>query len=146
MTTGNKRLDKILEGVAAGNMPHNFHKTGDADNPDSILDRNGEVALALCRACERAEADLEEFCPAGIEVTRLEVVASAFARSSMFKRFIRDGKMSFRVEHTVDSLKLFIVAGGEDQIIFAESNKIDKGDFTEARVVVGEIIQAYSNE
>lgn len=37
---------------------HDLYKTGDADAPDCIKDRNGEVALAMCRKCKRAESEL----------------------------------------------------------------------------------------
>ena len=41
---------------------HDLYKTGDLDAPSVILDRNGEVALGLCRRCGRGEADLGEAC------------------------------------------------------------------------------------
>lgn len=44
--------------------PHDLYKTGDADAPNVIKDRNGEVVLGLCRRCGQAEADLEPMCPA----------------------------------------------------------------------------------
>ena len=37
---------------------HQLYKTGDADVPDSIKDRNGEVALSCCRKCGRGESEL----------------------------------------------------------------------------------------
>ena len=39
---------------------HDLYKTGDADAPRQIKDRNGEVVLDMCRVCGRAEAELEE--------------------------------------------------------------------------------------
>jgi len=45
-------------------QPHDLYKTGDADAPESIRDRNGEVALALCRRCGKGERDLDpRGCP-----------------------------------------------------------------------------------
>lgn len=41
---------------------HDLFKTGDADAPDVIKDRNGEVVLSLCRACNKGEAELTPFC------------------------------------------------------------------------------------
>ena len=41
---------------------HLLYETGDADAPAEIKDRNGEVVLALCRVCRRAEGDLTRFC------------------------------------------------------------------------------------
>ncbi len=48
---------------------HNFYKTGDADAPSQILDRNGEVVLALCRNCNKAEAELSDTCPDPLGLT-----------------------------------------------------------------------------
>lgn len=47
---------------------HTLFKTGDADAPDAILDRNGEVVLALCRVCGGAEGSLPIECP-GVKMT-----------------------------------------------------------------------------
>ncbi|WP_147707788.1 hypothetical protein [Microvirga massiliensis] len=41
---------------------HRLYKTGDPDAPDVIKDRNGHVALDLCRVCGRAESLLSERC------------------------------------------------------------------------------------
>lgn len=41
---------------------HDLYKTGDLDAPDSIKDRNGEVALGMCKACGRGEIELVEPC------------------------------------------------------------------------------------
>ena len=49
------------------NKSHIFYKTSDKDSPEQVLDRNGEVALNLCRVCNQAEGDLEEFCQKDIE-------------------------------------------------------------------------------
>jgi len=40
---------------------HDLYKTGEAA-PDGVLDRNGEVVLALCKKCGLAENELTEFC------------------------------------------------------------------------------------
>lgn len=46
---------------------HELYKTGDADAPDAIKDRNGEVALNCCRKCGRGESDLTQPCiPTGL--------------------------------------------------------------------------------
>lgn len=41
---------------------HLLYRTGDADAPDVIKDRNGEVVLDLCRTCGRGEIELSEPC------------------------------------------------------------------------------------
>lgn len=41
---------------------HTLYKTGDPDAPEAIKDWNGEVVLAECRHCGRAEIELEEPC------------------------------------------------------------------------------------
>ena len=41
---------------------HDLYRTGDADAPDCIKDRNGEVVLGLCRKCNRGEIELVELC------------------------------------------------------------------------------------
>ena len=43
---------------------HVLYKTGDKDAPEQIRDRNGDVALRLCRRCGRGEVELEEPCAA----------------------------------------------------------------------------------
>lgn len=55
-----------LNAVARANAAtHDCYKDFDADAPDTIKDRNGEVVLAACRRCGRGEAQLEdEPCPA----------------------------------------------------------------------------------
>ena len=35
-----------------------FYKTGDQDAPKSILDRNGEVVLSMCKVCGKAEGEI----------------------------------------------------------------------------------------
>jgi len=42
---------------------HNLYKTGDKDVPGVITDRNGEVALTLCKVCGGAESCLPTHCP-----------------------------------------------------------------------------------
>lgn len=41
---------------------HDLYETGDADAPDVIKDRNGEVVLGLCKVCNKGEAELAEPC------------------------------------------------------------------------------------
>lgn len=41
---------------------HVLYQTGDADAPDVILDRNGDVALGMCKICGKAEIELTEPC------------------------------------------------------------------------------------
>lgn len=41
---------------------HRLYKMSDADAPDSIKDRNGEVVLDLCRDCGAGESQLSEVC------------------------------------------------------------------------------------
>lgn len=41
---------------------HTLYKTGDADAPPQIKDRNGEVVLDLCRVCGKGEAELDQPC------------------------------------------------------------------------------------
>ncbi len=41
---------------------HDLYKTGDADAPSQILDRNGHVALSCCRRCGRGEIELSQEC------------------------------------------------------------------------------------
>jgi hypothetical protein len=43
---------------------HDLYKTGDADAPEAIKDRNSEVVLGLCRRCGRGEVELSEPCDA----------------------------------------------------------------------------------
>lgn len=41
---------------------HVLYETGDTDVPDSIMDRNGDVVLALCRKCGKGEVQLDGPC------------------------------------------------------------------------------------
>lgn len=41
---------------------HRLYKTRDADAPESIKDRNGDVVLDLCRDCGAGESELQEDC------------------------------------------------------------------------------------
>ncbi len=43
-------------------MTHELYKTGDRDCPEAILDRNGEVVLAMCRKCQKVEVELDAEC------------------------------------------------------------------------------------
>lgn len=42
--------------------PHVLYTDADENKPEQILDRNGQVALGLCKKCGRAEIELEEPC------------------------------------------------------------------------------------
>lgn len=44
------------------NPPHDLFKTDDINCPKQICDSNGEVVLALCKRCGKAEAQLEAYC------------------------------------------------------------------------------------
>lgn len=39
---------------------HVLYETTDADRPTEICDRNGEVVLAMCKLCRKAEVELED--------------------------------------------------------------------------------------
>lgn len=41
-------------------MNHKLYERYDKDAPESIKDRNGEVCLAMCRICGKAESELTE--------------------------------------------------------------------------------------
>lgn len=43
-------------------MVHELYTDADKDRPDSICDRNGQVALGLCKRCGKAEVELDEPC------------------------------------------------------------------------------------
>ena len=43
-------------------MEHKLYTNADKDAPDVIKDRNGQVALDLCKICGKAEAELIEKC------------------------------------------------------------------------------------
>ena len=44
-------------------MKHRLWADGDEDVPYFICDRNGQVALAVCKICGQCEGELEETCP-----------------------------------------------------------------------------------
>ena len=41
---------------------HDLYEDGDADIPDCVKDRNGDVVLGLCKRCNRAEVELDQPC------------------------------------------------------------------------------------
>ncbi len=43
-------------------MTHDIYKIGDTDAPASVKDANGDIVLALCRRCGRAEIELDVPC------------------------------------------------------------------------------------
>lgn len=53
----------IISRIFRDSQRHDFYKTGDADAPEAIKDRNGEVVLDYCRRCGQAEAEIEAVCP-----------------------------------------------------------------------------------
>ncbi len=61
-------FDQLMEELTDDPEPrapsHDLYKTGDADAPEVIKDRNGEVVLDLCRRCGRGEIELSEPCTA----------------------------------------------------------------------------------
>lgn len=46
-------------------MAHDLYKDGDADLPEAILDRNGQVVLGMCKICHKGEIELSEPCVKG---------------------------------------------------------------------------------
>jgi hypothetical protein len=63
-------------------MKHVLYKTGDADAPPSILDRNGEVTLGLCRVCGQGEAELAPVCPAAIDTVNKFMVSGTIGEEA----------------------------------------------------------------
>lgn len=59
-------------------ITHDLYATGDADAPDAIKDRNGEVVLDLCRNCGRGEAELEQPCDHRERIAALEQDAARY--------------------------------------------------------------------
>ena len=43
---------------------HKLYQDGDKNIPEIILDRNGQVALGMCKICGKAESELSEACEA----------------------------------------------------------------------------------
>lgn len=41
---------------------HILYKDGDNNIPEQILDSNGQVVLAMCKNCDKAEIELDEPC------------------------------------------------------------------------------------
>ena len=62
----NDCVDEMLATVPKQSQPvpegHELYETGDEDAPNSIKDRNGDVALGMCKRCGRAESELSEPC------------------------------------------------------------------------------------
>jgi len=60
-------LRAMLNAAPQPPVQHDLYKTGDKDAPESIKDRNGEVALGLCRTCGRGECELAEPCKTPVQ-------------------------------------------------------------------------------
>ena len=41
---------------------HVLFQDGDSNLPEAILDRNGQVALRLCKICRKGEIELDQPC------------------------------------------------------------------------------------
>lgn len=54
------RLTNLTEKLEGTYHKHVFYKTGDHDAPRTIMDRNSDVVLQLCRFCGRAEVELTD--------------------------------------------------------------------------------------
>lgn len=53
-----------LKAISSAKGPqHDLYADGDADAPDCIKDRNGQIVLGLCKKCGKAECELTEPCP-----------------------------------------------------------------------------------
>jgi len=52
-------MDELLD---MESKMHDLYKTGDASAPEAILDRNGHVALRLCKVCGKGEIELAGPC------------------------------------------------------------------------------------
>lgn len=148
----NERLNQIIEEISAGNIPHDYYLAGDVDCPESILDRNGEVALSSCRACGQGEGDLEEFCPSKTMTEEVTVKANAFAKGQLAfpeKPILGwDGNIKFLVTVTHDFMSLkIVVPGSHAKVLFishAKNYESSQSDwFEESCVTVEDIIKAY---
>lgn len=51
-------------------MAHVYYQTSDADAPDYIKDRNGEVVLGMCKLCRKGENELGPICEAAPPASR----------------------------------------------------------------------------
>lgn len=61
--TGSGYISMSFVAIPVGTYPeHVLYKTGDSDAPEHIKDRNGDVALNLCRRCGRGEVELSVPC------------------------------------------------------------------------------------
>ena len=82
----NQAADALTQRPAAqAGCNHVLYETTDADRPKEICDQNGEVVLAMCKLCSKAEAELETPQPAAqatpepVGLADLDVAARALA-------------------------------------------------------------------
>lgn len=75
---------------------HNLYKTGDLDAPSIIKDQNGEVVLAMCRDCKRAESDLPEVCNADPAESTPSKKSHAHKAQKRFNVWDVDNKRMFK--------------------------------------------------
>src|SRR5262249_36837730 len=50
------------EGVMMAYFDHDIYEDGDADAPDRVKDRNGDVVLHVCRRCGKTQVELYGAC------------------------------------------------------------------------------------
>jgi hypothetical protein len=60
-------------------MNHDLYKDGDTGIPEQITDRNGQVELALCKRCGKAEIELSGPCVTEREKALREAAAIAYS-------------------------------------------------------------------
>lgn len=66
------RIDAAIRGRAM--VKHQLREKGDPGLPDVLTDRNGDIALGMCKVCGQAEAELADSCP-GINLEEFRPLA-----------------------------------------------------------------------
>lgn len=59
---------------------HILYETSDVDAPSVIKDRNGEVVLALCKVCNKAEIELDGPCEPPVADDLEQIIADQMAQ------------------------------------------------------------------
>lgn len=93
-------LDKSIAQARAGEAKsrelladapqHDLYKDGDKDIPEQLVDSNGQVVLAQCKRCGRAEAELSEPCMPRADWAMCVMIADEALVDEALRGFIED--------------------------------------------------------
>lgn len=118
-------VSKVYGGARAGGKAFRIHvlyKTGDADAPSAILDRNGEVVLSCCRHCGRAEIELDEHPSCDLRLVPIESKNENF--------YFSCSVMADDLKH-LDGRRFAAITKGATDVLFERKRQQEEEGFDE---------------